>query len=258
MWYKMLKFSLFLFTIIILRFSLSVSEKSKNGLGEDPHSYDDEIMSSMLQNEWKPENPLHLSEKTARSQRSHNNTLQKLERKQMDPSPDFCMNMGMKMVMYMRGFHLSTSQQRDSPLPCLVYYYNTWLLKERGQFTGAMVYSFLLALLTQGLSALRAVVVRHIRARNTRRLFLAIIYPLQQVLGYLIMLSCMMYSIELLFAVVVGVALGNRLFVKGDQPAPRRAAAGGTAAGQGNANVQQTKPTSQEGGEWIVENSTVI
>ena len=138
-----------------------------------------------------------------------------------DHDPDqFCMDMGMPMVMYMRGFHMSTS--RKKMLPCLSYYFRTWVLRDSGHFTGALGYSFLLALLTQGLSAVRAVVVKHIVAKRTRKILLVILYTVQQFMGYLIMLIAMMYSVELLFAVVVGVALGNRIFVKADPPAVRR------------------------------------
>jgi hypothetical protein len=133
----------------------------------------------------------------------------------------FCKNMGMPMVMYMRGFHMSTRSASTS-LPCLSYYFRSWVLDDRGHFNGAMVYSFLLALLTQCLSAVRAVVVRHVTTKGTRKILLITIYTVQQFMGYLIMLIAMMYSVELLFAVVVGVALGNRIFVKGDPPDFRR------------------------------------
>mmetsp|Transcript_4352 Transcript_4352/g.7283 ORF Transcript_4352/g.7283 Transcript_4352/m.7283 type:complete len:394 (-) Transcript_4352:29-1210(-) len=133
----------------------------------------------------------------------------------------FCKDMGMAMVMYMRGFHMSTRSSKKL-LPCLNFLFGTWVLRDRDHFNGAMVYSFLLALLTQSLSAVRAVVVRHVTTKRTRKILLVIIYTVQQFLGYMIMLVAMMYSVELLFAVVGGVALGNRIFVKGDLPDFRR------------------------------------
>jgi hypothetical protein len=142
------------------------------------------------------------------------------EYNQIQTEGDFCSEMGMTMVMYMRGFRLST-RKRDKILPCLNYYFRTWVLRDRDHFNGAMIYTFLLALLTAALSALRAVVVRHVSSHRTRKIFLVLIYTVQSLLGYLIMLVAMMYSVELLLALVAGVALGNRIFVRGDPPQPR-------------------------------------
>uniref|UniRef100_A0A7S1GP46 Copper transport protein n=1 Tax=Cyclophora tenuis TaxID=216820 RepID=A0A7S1GP46_CYCTE len=124
---------------------------------------------------------------------------------------EFCMKMKMNMTMYMKGFFLSTN---DKTLPCLSYYFRSWVLLDRGKFKGAMLYAFLMALLTQALSAVRAVVIQHVRQKKLRKLLLCTVYVLQQFLGYLIMLTAMMYSIEMLFAVVLGVAFGHRLFVR--------------------------------------------
>jgi Ctr copper transporter family len=129
------------------------------------------------------------------------------------PAGDLCRDSGMRMVMYMRGFRWST---RNSVLPCLNYYFSSWGLTDRGAFQGAMIFSFLLALLTQGLSAVRAVVMRHVIRRGKRKFLLLLIYVLQSFMGYMIMLIAMTYSWELLLSVVFGVMMGNRLFVKGD------------------------------------------
>jgi Ctr copper transporter family len=127
-------------------------------------------------------------------------------------SSEFCNNINMAMVMYMKGFYISSMNSQF--LPCLNYYFRSWVLKDGGHFTGAMFYSFLLALLTQGLSATRAVVARHVASKRRRRFLVIFIYTLQQLLGYLIMLVAMMYSLELLLSVVLGLSLGNLVFVR--------------------------------------------
>ena len=132
---------------------------------------------------------------------------------------EFCMNMGMSMTMYMKGFFLST---RERTLPCLSYYYRSWILTDEGKFKGAMFYAFLMALLTQGLSAVRAVVARHVRRpKRVRKLLLVVVYVFQQLLGYLIMLTAMMYSIEMLLAVVLGLCCGHQLFVRAPMRKPK-------------------------------------
>jgi Ctr copper transporter family len=132
------------------------------------------------------------------------------------PKVLLCKDMGMKMVMYMRGFHWSTAKQQDL-LPCLHFYVGSWGLVDLASFQGAMVFTFLLALLTQGLSAVRAVVVKHVTSKQPKKAFLLLIYVLQSLMGYLIMLIAMMYSWELLLSVVLGVMMGNRLFIKSDK-----------------------------------------
>ena len=129
-----------------------------------------------------------------------------------DTGSDFCLVDYGNMTMYMDGFFLS---MRQSNLPCLCYYFRSWVLSDRGSFQGAMIYSFLMALLTQGLSAVRAEVMKHMKGqKRVQKSLMVLIYIVQQTLGYLIMLTAMMYSIELLFSVVLGVAAGHRLFVR--------------------------------------------
>lgn len=95
--------------------------------------------------------------------------------------------------------------------------FSTWGLTDKGAFQGATVFSFLLALLTQGVSAIRAVVMKHVIRRRKRKVMLLFLYVLQSFMGYMIMLIAMTYSWELLLSVVFGVMMGNRLFVKGDE-----------------------------------------
>jgi hypothetical protein len=88
-------------------------------------------------------------------------------------------------------------------------------LDEEGKFKGAMVYSFLLGLLTQGLTVLRVLVSLHVKKRELKKYLRVAIYVCQVFMGYIIMLITMTYSVELLLSVVVGVASGYFFFHKG-------------------------------------------
>ena len=73
------------------------------------------------------------------------------------PNDEFCMDMeSMRMVMFVKGFRRSLSSKKM--LPCLSYYVRSWVLNDEGKFKGAMIYSFLLGLVTQGLAVIRAIV----------------------------------------------------------------------------------------------------
>jgi len=136
----------------------------------------------------------------------------------MDAKDEFCKDTGMmRMVMYMRGFHWSTITKQGNVRPCLNYYFGRWGLVDVSSFKGAMVYSFLLALLTQGLVAVQAVVVSHVTRGRKKKLLLLLIYVVQSFMGYLLMLIAMSFSLELLLSIVLGVMVGNRLFVTGDE-----------------------------------------
>ncbi len=127
-----------------------------------------------------------------------------------EPVDSFCQ--GMPMVMFMGGFQRSLTKE---PQSCLNYFFPSWKLLNAGQLKGAMVYSFLLAFLTEGLFAIRAVVLQHVQGKG-RKTLLILLYVLQQAMGYVIMLVAMMYSVELFLSVVLGLAIGHRIFVRGD------------------------------------------
>jgi hypothetical protein len=147
------------------------------------------------------------------------------EKMQDMPMPDddntFCR--GMYMTMFMDGFHFSLGRPKDKPSRCLTYFVSSWRLSEKGKFIGAMMFSFLFALMTEGLSACRGLVVRHCHGRRLRKSLLTLIYALQSTAGYLLMFAAMSYSKELLASVVVGLMVGNRLFMRYDDFKPHAA-----------------------------------
>ena len=167
-----------------------------------------------------------------------------------DDDEAFCR--GMYMVMFTDGFRWSLASKTDtnatSAPPCLAYYVASWKLSMSGKFRGAMVFSFLLALLTEGLSVSRFALIQYLHVftggnnnnnnNNNRRsrkhkLVLTIVYALQQWLGTMIMLVGMMYSIEMLLSVVAGLCLGNFVFVR-DHPDKRQRLGGIGISGGGS------------------------
>jgi hypothetical protein len=130
----------------------------------------------------------------------------------------------------------STDDNSEALPPCLSYYVSSWKLNMSGKFRGAMVFSFLMALLTEGLSATRfklidyvhvppprrgvgvgggpsSLMTTRIQTKN-RKLLLTAVYALQQWMGTMIMLVSMMYSVELLLSVIAGLIVGNFLFMR--------------------------------------------
>lgn len=124
-----------------------------------------------------------------------------------DEGSDFCNNMF--MVMAMSGFQWSLFGKTAGD--CLSYLAPDWKLESRGKFQGAMVYTFLLAILAEGSHAFQVVLRPYIPKRfehGTNVIFLG----MQRFMAYILMLVVMMYSWELLISVIAGVMAGRLLF----------------------------------------------
>jgi hypothetical protein len=135
-----------------------------------------------------------------------------------DNDDSFCATNRMTMVMFMDGFHQSLFRSNNSTmLHCLNYYFTNWTLSDAGKFHGAMVYSFLTAILTQGLTVVRALVLRNC-TKSVRKPCAVLFYTVQQLMGYILMFVAMMYSVELLLSVVAGVMVGHVLFYPHEPP----------------------------------------
>ena len=137
----------------------------------------------------------------------------------MDADNDFC-NPFMSMSMFMDGFHRSLNPHKKPP--CLVYFVSGWLLDDQDKFKGAVVYSFLLAILMESLSAVRGAASHYVRSPLSRFLVLTLIYGVQGLLGYLLMFLAMTFSVEILLAAVVGLAVGNLAFFRYQDFQPHR------------------------------------
>ena len=124
-----------------------------------------------------------------------------------DMGNDFCNNMFMAMTM--SGFQWSLFGK--TPGDCLSFLAPAWQLDSRGKFQGAMVYTFLLAVLAEGSHALQVVLRPHVPPRIehvTNVIFLG----MQRFMTYILMLVVMTYSWELLISVIGGVMVGRFLF----------------------------------------------
>lgn len=131
---------------------------------------------------------------------------------------EFCQ--GMPMAMFIDGFHRSIP--RHDKQRCLIYLVSGWVLDDQDKFKGAIVYSFLLAILMESLSAMRGAVSHYVRSPVPRFICLTLIYALQALLGYLLMFLAMMFSGEILLAAVVGLCVGNLAFFRYQDFQPHR------------------------------------
>lgn len=121
----------------------------------------------------------------------------------------FCSQDKMAMAMYMDGIHWSLFFFKNPQHRCLTYFVQAWKLENASAFRGACVYSYLLALLVEGLSAVRLKIIQSTRSH----LALTAIYGIQGLLGYMIMIIVMSFSMELILSVVAGLVTGHWLLV---------------------------------------------
>jgi Ctr copper transporter family len=120
----------------------------------------------------------------------------------------------------MDGWHWSTT---FSSLDCLSYLVPSWRLETQWKFHGVLLYTFGLAVLLSALSCVRVGVLatststltRDARppplngANNSKALLLLFLHTIQALLGYVLMLVVVTYSIELLLAAIAGLVTGH-------------------------------------------------
>lgn len=128
--------------------------------------------------------------------------------------------------MYMDGFKFSLSGDEH---PCLNLFFADWTLDTKGKFYAALFGVFALAVIVEAISTFRYRIVRSVKKAHRRasssssqsqsqrstqilRLFVTLLHGLQGLLGYLLMLATMTFSVELLLAVVLGLAVGYGIF----------------------------------------------
>ena len=133
-------------------------------------------------------------------------------------SDKFCVGM-MSMTMAMSGFQWSLNKKGD----CLTYFVGPWQLNLVVKFHGAMVYSFFLALLTEGVTVFSLWVRKQLPHDTKRRkILMSLLYGIQQWFGHVVMLISMMFSIELFACVLAGVMAGRILFADRKKQLERR------------------------------------
>lgn len=145
------------------------------------------------------------------------------------------------MVMYMDGFRFALSKEQK---PCLNLFFSSWRLDSAGKFAGAIVGVLFLAVTLEGVAKIRQIMAVATRRRKVRshtaaaaasagddddgndesarscrvrfprlRFLLATaLHGVQALLGYVLMLAAMTFSIELLLAAAAGLALGRASF----------------------------------------------
>lgn len=149
--------------------------------------------------------------------------------------------------MYMTGFHSTLFGRNDNGVPphnCLNLYFAHWTLHSRELFVCAMVGVVVLGIMVEGVSAWRSVYMWNLRnSRSTMvkgvggygenygmgvRIRMSLFHGLQAFLGYILMLSTMTYSIELLLCTIIGLCIGYTIFYE------YRTKAGGSASSSTN------------------------
>ena len=120
----------------------------------------------------------------------------------------------------MDGFKFSLADEE----PCLNLFFPDWTLDSKPKFYVAMVGVFFLAIFFEGLSSWRYRIVLSVKLAHRRnvdtgpnstqmlRLVVTLMHGLQGLVGYLLMLTIMTFSVELLLTAVSGLAVGYGIF----------------------------------------------
>mmetsp|Transcript_27336 Transcript_27336/g.31855 ORF Transcript_27336/g.31855 Transcript_27336/m.31855 type:complete len:310 (-) Transcript_27336:1094-2023(-) len=157
------------------------------------------------------------------------------------PSSSFCQCMSMSdsnggMTMYMDGFKLSFLNPEST---CLNLYSSSFTLNTKSKFIIAMIIIMCVGISVEGISYFKSRYIfnaqkkvhklkekkedccqgsdqdtsREIIVQRTK-IILTIFQAIQVLIGYMLMLSAMTYSIELLSSAVIGLSMGYYMFGK--------------------------------------------
>jgi len=105
--------------------------------------------------------------------------------------------------------------------PCLNLYFPSWTLDTRAKFVGCLWLVCLLSFATEGVSKYRHTLatrplVREQQSRRMRQIIISALHGVQALLGYVVMLATMTFSVEILISVVVGLSVGYYYFFAGE------------------------------------------
>lgn len=170
-----------------------------------------------------------------------------------DNGMDFCS--GMSMTMSMGGFQSALFSR--SPADCITFLFTDWKLDHPGKFVSAMICTFVLAVVSEGITHGQAHVRNNYLARTPkgqRKAIMTLLYGFQQLVGWTLMLIAMTFSIELFASVVVGLFFGKLLFhadfnIRGNRIQRRSSdldVAGADGDGDGDANHSDNNRLLQE------------
>jgi len=139
---------------------------------------------------------------------------------------NFCTNEHGSMAMYMDGFHFTFSsttiyysEANDTPpplRPCINLYFPGWTLYNRERFVFAMVVVFTLGVMVEFLAVWRVNYLNMVTKTNKNvqsiekrvKIVMTLCYTLQALMGYILMLATMTYSLELLICTCTGLCVG--------------------------------------------------
>jgi len=107
--------------------------------------------------------------------------------------------------MYMQGFTSIATEGRA----CVILFFREWVLDTKLKFIVACVGVCLLGVLTQGLISVRSSMQK---ATGDSRIVGSLMFGLNVVVGWFMMLVAMTYSVELFSCATVGLVVGNFLF----------------------------------------------
>lgn len=127
---------------------------------------------------------------------------------------EFCN--GIPTDMFMEGFvALLDDSRKDGP--CLVMFLNSWMVDSWAKFVLACVASVFAGIFVEANQAARSQIGKYLDSNMPKRRYVAgaiklALYATHRVVGYLVMLMAMTYSIEIFVAVVLGLTAGHGIF----------------------------------------------
>lgn len=133
------------------------------------------------------------------------------------PSPDdnICNSNLTAIVMWMSGFKMLEVGEGQ---PCIAYGFDWFVLDSPAKFVTGVIITLVGGIAVECIVfARRQILARPLKlhSRSVRILVhsgLVVVYGLQVMLGYLLMLVAMTYQVELFLAVVVGLTAGHAIF----------------------------------------------
>lgn len=120
----------------------------------------------------------------------------------------WCTGIGTVMSM---GF---THPQGQS---CVLFLFQGWTLDSPVKYAFAVMGTFLMCILIEGMNFIRRKHVMRIKAKNKRLIAYFFVYLFQVNLAYMVMLLAMTYSVFIYLAIVFGLTVGHVAMAKPQQ-----------------------------------------
>lgn len=131
-------------------------------------------------------------------------------------STPFCVGSGVTMSMFGLGASFNNPDRE-----CVNLIFSEWTLDSEGKFAAGMIGVFFLSILTEAITFGQRALYHKLQPGQQRHMIMTSMYTCQVLLGFVLMLIVMSYSIELLFSVVAGLAAGYVAFVDDESGKPK-------------------------------------